>query len=140
VELCVTRLRYAQIHGFSRLAAEPGDKADAEPLAPDKDNTLGEVPPLTSPPAFDARKRVRAVIPNEAQCTGSDQSRHSSAPGHGKYLLSLRVKSGHPHDAQRPAIRVSLTGHPACRATEVGDKAFDPLLEMVLRCEITAPE
>jgi hypothetical protein len=39
VELCVTRLRYAQIHGFSRLAAEPGDEADAEPLAPDKDNT-----------------------------------------------------------------------------------------------------
>jgi hypothetical protein len=39
VELCVTRLRYAQIHGFSRLAVEPGDKADAEPLTPDQDNT-----------------------------------------------------------------------------------------------------
>ena len=36
-----------------------------------------------------------------------------------KYLLSLRVKSGHPNDAQRPAIRVSLTGHTSCRATHV---------------------
>jgi hypothetical protein len=34
-----------------------------------------------------------------------------------KYLLSLRVKSGHPNDAQRPAIRVSLAGHMSCRAT-----------------------
>jgi hypothetical protein len=39
VELCVTRLRYAQIHGFSRSAVEAGDKADAEPLAPDQDTT-----------------------------------------------------------------------------------------------------
>src|SRR6185295_3056192 len=37
-----------------------------------------------------------------------------------KYLLSLRVKSGHPNDAQRPAIRVSLTGHTSCRATLAG--------------------
>jgi hypothetical protein len=65
VELCVTRLRYAQIHGISRLAVED----------------------------------------------------ISSPPGRDKNLLSLRVKSGHPDDAQRPAIRVSLTGHPSCRAT-----------------------
>jgi hypothetical protein len=69
VELCVTRLRYAQIHGISRLAVED----------------------------------------------------ISSPPGRDKNLLSLRVKSGHPDDAQRPAIRVSLTGHPSCRATRNPD-------------------
>jgi hypothetical protein len=35
VELCVTRLRYAQIHGFSRLIVEVGDSANAEPLTPE---------------------------------------------------------------------------------------------------------
>jgi hypothetical protein len=34
----------------------------------------------------------------------------SSAAIPGKNLLSLRLKSGHLNDAQRPAIRVSLTG------------------------------
>src|ERR1700722_11095578 len=85
---------------------------------PTRTAPLGDVPPLTSPPAFGARKWVRAVIPNEGHSTASDQSRHSSAPGRGKNLLSLHVNSGHPHDAQRPAIRVSLTGHPSCRATD----------------------
>jgi hypothetical protein len=47
VELCVTRLRYAQIHGFSLLAVEVGDRADAELLASDH-ATPGEVPTLTA--------------------------------------------------------------------------------------------
>jgi hypothetical protein len=36
VELCTTRLRCAQIHGFSLLAAEIGDRADADLLASDR--------------------------------------------------------------------------------------------------------
>jgi len=51
----------------------------------------------------------------------------SFAPDRGRNLLSLRVKSGHPYDAQRPAIRVSLTGHPSCRATRRGGEATSTL-------------
>jgi hypothetical protein len=58
---------------------------------PTRTAPLGDVPPLTSPPAFGARKWVRAVIPNEGHSTASDQSRHSSAPGRGKNLCRERI-------------------------------------------------
>jgi hypothetical protein len=64
VELCVTRLRYAQIHGLLY-----GQK-------------------------FTAQRRPTT------------------------YLLVPASQSGHHNRAQRPAIRLSLTGHQSCRATD----------------------
>jgi hypothetical protein len=69
--ILATRLRYAQIHGISRLVVELGVPNPQAPNLPD----------ISSPP-----------------------------------LVALR-QSGHLKEAQRPAIRLSLTGHPSCRVT-----------------------
>jgi hypothetical protein len=84
LELCVTRLRYAQIHGFCRWVVKLDDFADADPLA----HPLRDV--LPSPPTFGVRKRRRAGIPH-GQSSGAEPSGHFIAAEPDKDPLSLRV-------------------------------------------------
>src|ERR1700760_3208054 len=90
VELCVTRLRYAQVHGF--------------------------LFPFDFSARRGARKWVRAVY-RMGQSTGVEPSGHSIPSEPQQKSLVAPRQSGHPSNAQRPAIRVSLAGHPSCRAT-----------------------
>jgi hypothetical protein len=71
---------------------------------------------LPSPPTFGVRKRRRASTPH-GQSGGAEPSGHFIAAEPGKGSLVASRQSGHLNHAQRPAIRVSLAGHPSCRAT-----------------------
>jgi hypothetical protein len=73
---------------------------------------------LPSPPTFGVRKRRRASTPH-GQSGGAEPSGHFIAAEPGKGSLVASRQSGHLNHAQRPAIRVSLAGHPSCRATHL---------------------
>jgi hypothetical protein len=63
VELCVTRLRYAQIHGFSRLVVEVSDLADAEPSG-------HSIPPSRGKNLLSLRKRQAILMTRSDRPSG----------------------------------------------------------------------
>jgi hypothetical protein len=102
VELCVTRLRYAQIHGFfSRMVAavDHNKLARCQPTP-----TPARVFGSSRPTGARLRSAIHHPLPASENATMTTS------------LLAAWCQPGHLHRAQRPAIRLSLTGH-HCRAT-----------------------
>ena len=102
MELCVTPLRYPQIH---RVFRSNGGRIDHNRL------TRCQAVPTAS---------LRACSPSQlgAVLRGNSPSASGVRKCYSDDIFACRFASpGHLSCAQRPAIRLSLTGHQSCRAT-----------------------